>query len=105
MAEIVNQGKEYYKPGMSLESFVRETGHNIKQLNSMELAVTTDVYNYIKNGTSSKSIIDQYNGVSLRHAAKTKAFDWVVIEQGRKCRFWCWVSRFMEILAVIILWT
>lgn len=105
MAEIVNQGKEYYKPGMSLDAFVQETGQNVKQLNSVELALTTDVYNYIKNGNSSNSIIEQYNGVSLKNAAKAKAFNWAPVERGKPCRFWCWIGRVVELLSLILLWT
>lgn len=91
---------------MSLEAFINETGHSIKQLNSVELAVTTDVYNYIKSGTSSSSIFDQYNGVSLKNAAKSNAFEWAAApaKGGKGCRFWCWFQRIVEILIIIASW-
>lgn len=100
MAEIVKEGKVLYTKGMDFESFVNAADGNVKQLKGDEQALLTDVFNYIKNGTSSDDIIKSYNGKSLKSAANSNSFD--SMTQGKKkCGFWCWIRIIIEIIKIL----
>lgn len=103
MVEAVNHGKEYYKKGMDLNSFVQSAGNDVKRLSPQELALVTDVYNFIKDGTSSAKIIETYNGVSLKNIANTKAFEsYPDPIKGKKCNFWCIIKLIKSFLELIL---
>ena len=100
MAEIVKEGKTFYTKGMSFDSFVKAIGSESKQLRRDEQVLLNDVYNYVKNGTSSEEIIKGYNGLSLKNAAKSGAFENVPAGK-KKCGFWCIIKIIIQILTIL----
>jgi len=103
MAEAVNEAKESYVKGMNLDAFLNANGVAKTSLTKDELAVIKDVHTFLVNGTSSMSIINSYDGVSLKNAAKSNAFQNVSSNtQGKGCNFFCILRILKEIIIIIL---
>jgi len=72
MVEAVNAGKTEYRSGMDFNSYALAIGIDSKELSANENLLLSDVYNYIKNGTSDSQIRNSYDGNSLVNCAKEK---------------------------------
>jgi len=102
MAEAVNEAKETYVKGMNLDAFLNANGVAKTSLTKDELAVIKDVHTFLVNGTSTMAIINSYDGVSLRNAAKSNAFQNIETVGRKKCGFFCWLKIIKEIIVIIL---
>jgi hypothetical protein len=98
MVSLVDNGKSYYKEGMSYKQFI-EAVSPLVILSKEENAVVTDVYNFLTKKTDTGVIFNEYDQKSLKALVSMPDSQTPV---AARCGFLCWLKTIKDIIEIII---